>query len=181
MKVMNAFSINMLPDDFSGEIRFTRLASADEAQEWIGNCVGHDSDYPESAIGHADTAAIVSALLDRELPMNRVSVKLALYERALLAQYVGPRLPEGSTTLPEGARIDFYVIQLLLKRDDDKIREEYGPSLKALRGFQGMSPAELRALADEREKTSAEAACEARFTEGDDYGGSGFGRNIGND
>lgn len=49
-----------------------------------------------SAIGHADTAAVLG------LPMNRVNIHLNSGDSILVAQLIGGRLPEGSTTLPEG-------------------------------------------------------------------------------
>lgn len=50
----------------------------------------------ESAVGHADTAAVLG------VPMNRINVHLSKGDTAYVAQLVGGRLPEGSTTLPEG-------------------------------------------------------------------------------
>jgi hypothetical protein len=64
-------------------------------------------------IGHAGTARIVGGQLGMELPMNRQSVKLELGEHLVVAQYVGPRLPEGTTELPDGARIDYFVVSVL--------------------------------------------------------------------
>jgi hypothetical protein len=49
-----------------------------------------------SAIGHADTAKVLG------LPMNRVNIHLNSGDSILVAQLIGGRLPEGSTTLPEG-------------------------------------------------------------------------------
>ena len=63
-----------------------------------------------SCIGHADTAAILSGILGMDLPPNRVSVKLTDHDTLLVGQYIGPRLPEGATTLPEGATIEWWVI-----------------------------------------------------------------------
>lgn len=69
-------------------------------------------DVPEdvvSAIGHADTATIVSGILGREIPCNRISVPpLKDQDEHYLALYQGPRLPEGTTVLPEGATLTFY-------------------------------------------------------------------------
>jgi len=60
----------------------------------------------ESAVGHVDTAAIISAALGWTVPPNRVSIpKLADGDIHYLALYQGPRLPEGATTLPEGATL----------------------------------------------------------------------------
>jgi hypothetical protein len=65
----------------------------------------------ESAIGHADTARIVSGMLGVELPANGQSVKLARGEKMIVAQYTGPRLPEGATALPAGAEIEFVLVR----------------------------------------------------------------------
>ena len=66
----------------------------------------------ESVIGHADTAWIVSGMLGIELPVNRANVKLACGEKMIVAQYSGPRLPEGATVLPEGAKIEFVLVEV---------------------------------------------------------------------
>lgn len=61
----------------------------------------------ESAVGHADTAAVLG------VPMNRVSVKLRKGDVAYIAQLVGGRLPEGSTTLPEGFSFKYLKAEIL--------------------------------------------------------------------
>ena len=63
-----------------------------------------------SAVGHAETATIFAQILGVPVALNRVSVKLGENDAALIGQYVGPRLPEGATTLPEGARIEWWLI-----------------------------------------------------------------------
>jgi len=65
-----------------------------------------------SYIGHADTAAVVSSLLGREIPCNRGNLKLSAGDVLYVAQLQGGRLPEGSTTLPEGFGIAFYKVVL---------------------------------------------------------------------
>ena len=49
-----------------------------------------------SAIGHQDTANVLG------VEMNRINVHLSIGDVAYVAQLQGGRLPEGSTTLPEG-------------------------------------------------------------------------------
>jgi hypothetical protein len=68
-----------------------------------------------SAIGHADTAAVISSMLEMPLPANRISVKLGPDDGLLVAQLTGPRLPEGTTTLPEGAHIEFWIVSVISK------------------------------------------------------------------
>lgn len=64
-----------------------------------------------SAVGHLDTAAIISGLAGFLVPMNRVSVPvLRDADQHILVLYQGPRLAEGSTTLPEGATLSPYLL-----------------------------------------------------------------------
>ena len=66
----------------------------------------------ESAIGHADTAAVVSHDLEREVPQNRANIKLAEGEFLIVAQFSGGRLPEGATKLPEGTTLKYLKVQV---------------------------------------------------------------------
>jgi hypothetical protein len=54
-----------------------------------------------SAVGHQDTANVLG------VQMNRVSVTLKSGDVFYIAQLQGGRLPEGSTTLPEGYSFKF--------------------------------------------------------------------------
>ena len=106
MVITNAVSLNMLPTDCkSGGIIFRRI-SADEAQRLV-----REAKQIVSAIGHADTARLVGQQLGIELPPDRRNVTLG-DELTLVAQYTGPRLPEGATELPQGARIEFFTVRL---------------------------------------------------------------------
>jgi len=61
-----------------------------------------------NAIGHPSFDAVVRAQLGVHLPQGeRFTVALWEGDQAIVAQYIGPRLPEGATELPEGARIEF--------------------------------------------------------------------------
>lgn len=66
-----------------------------------------------SCIGHIDTAVVVSNLIGKEVPMNRINVSLEKGDTLYVAQVVGDRLPEGSTTLPEGFKIVFRKVELI--------------------------------------------------------------------
>lgn len=66
-----------------------------------------------SCIGHQDTANVVSSLLGLEVQMNRINVSLKPEDTLFVAQITGGRLPEGSTTLPEGVRILFFKVRLV--------------------------------------------------------------------
>jgi hypothetical protein len=112
----NAFSLNMLDtvkvkgpngEDLSFPCPYVvefRPVAPERAADFLceeGGWVG--------AIGHADTARLVAALLGIDIPANRATVVLGEGDCAVVAQYSGPRLPEGATTLPEGATITFWL------------------------------------------------------------------------
>ena len=99
MFILNAFSLNMIVGD------------ADIAVREISQAVAASlADACTSAVGHADTAAVFSSVLGVEIPCNRATVALKEGDVALVGQYSGPRLPEGATTLPEGATIKWMVV-----------------------------------------------------------------------
>ena len=104
MKISNAFSLNMLsiPD---GQTVTLTVSATDLDTAQVQAMMGL-----ESCIGHADTAALVSEVLRVEIPMVRATVTLKPGDDLLVAQYSGPRLPEGTKTLPEGATIKFMTV-----------------------------------------------------------------------
>jgi len=106
----NAFSINML-SRVGQAINFVPVHPAAvsdllENEEW------------ESAIGHPDMPALIAEAIAggvREVPhieMNRINVGLSRDTSLIVAQYRGPRLQEGATSLPEGAKIEFWQVYL---------------------------------------------------------------------
>ena len=99
MFILNAFSLNMLVGNADIVVReITQGVAASLAS----GCT--------SAVGHADTAAVFEAVLGVPVPCNRATVALTEGDVALVGQYSGPRLPEGATTLPEGAAIKWMVV-----------------------------------------------------------------------
>ena len=92
----NAFSLQMVADN-------AIIAKVEVSPEEIPT-------EAVSIIGHADTAAVVSTILGREVPCNRASVMLDDEDTLYVAQVVGGRLPEGATTIPDGMEIKFYRI-----------------------------------------------------------------------
>ena len=96
--LVNAFSIQMLSGPAT--VRFDEIDATEVPADVV------------SAIGHADTAAVLSDLLGFEVPMNRAFVTLDKETELYVAQLVGGRLPEGSTTLPEGFSFKFYRVTL---------------------------------------------------------------------
>ena len=99
MYLLNAFSLNMLAGNADIHVREVSLDTARNLAK-----------IATSAIGHADTAAVFSDVLGIDVPCNRVSVTLDHCATALVGQYSGPRLPEGATTLPEGATIKWMIV-----------------------------------------------------------------------
>lgn len=81
----NAFSLQMCKE-FPVSIHVEKVNAIPE------NCI--------SVIGHQDLANVLG------VSMNRESIKLDSGDELFVAQVMGGRLPEGSTTLPEGVTIE---------------------------------------------------------------------------
>lgn len=117
--ITNAFSANMLDESKSSLVLFNPIpveqaAIIAKSEEW------------ESSLGHEDIVNVVNAQLGTSFKMNRRTDILETGDAILLAQYKGPRLPEGATTLPEGARIQYYMIIVIgpSETPDDGINEQ---------------------------------------------------------
>jgi len=87
--LLNAFSIQML-SGFPVNVSIEEVNTLPEGLT--------------SAIGHQDTANVLN------VPMNRVNINLSKGDVAYVAQLQGGRLPEGSTTLPEGFSFKFFKV-----------------------------------------------------------------------
>lgn len=101
MFILNAFSLNMISGNADIIVREVTQAVA---ASLAADCT--------SAVGHADTAAVFSSVLGVTVPCNRATVALKEGDKALVGQYIGPRLPEGATSLPEGAAIKWLVVEV---------------------------------------------------------------------
>lgn len=66
-----------------------------------------------SAVGHPDTAMILTDMLGKDVPCNRVSIKLTPYDTLIVAQIIGGRLPAGTTKLPDGFKMQFLKVTIL--------------------------------------------------------------------
>jgi hypothetical protein len=102
MLLLNAFSLNMI-STFPVEVHIHEI-SLDEARR-LAPCVS-------SAVGHADTAAVFSSVLGVPVPDNRKTITLKKGDMALVGQYRGPRLPVGSTSLPPGTAIQWFLVEI---------------------------------------------------------------------
>ena len=98
--IANALSLNMVPVESMTLIRARHISYADVPKDAV------------SAIGHPDTARVVSGILGFEVPANRVNVELEEGDVLYVAQYKGPRLEEGATKLPEGATLEFFEVTI---------------------------------------------------------------------
>lgn len=106
----NAFSLNMIAECFA-DVRIATLDIDTVKKILTGHFI--------SAIGHQDTANILSKLLEKEIPMNRISIQLETDDCVIVAQYSGSRLPEGATELPEGASFTFKRVRFLNHKFDE--------------------------------------------------------------
>ena len=105
--ITNSFSINML--NGSQELSFSKIGNP----EPIVN-----NSCPIGCIGHESTATLIEKIfnsggIDAGNLFNRVSITPDFNggDRVLVCQYSGPRLPEGTTELPSGAGIEFWVVE----------------------------------------------------------------------
>ena len=89
--ILNSFSLQMVDAPF--EMKVTEVDALPSNLK--------------SAVGHADTAAILG------VEMNRVNVHLSSGDCAYVAQLQGGRLPEGSITLPDGFTFKFLKVEIL--------------------------------------------------------------------
>src|SRR5690606_21396606 len=96
--LVNAFSIQMLLEPAT--VRFDEIAPEEIPADVV------------SAVGHADTAAVLTKILGFEVPVNRISVTLDTETELFVAQLIGGRLPEGVTTLPEGFKFKFFRVTI---------------------------------------------------------------------
>lgn len=94
----NAISLNMFPQGQSVDIHVKPIQSEDIPKDIV------------SAVGHKDTAKVIESLIGFEVIPQRINVALEEKDELYVAQYIGPRLQEGATCLPEGAKINFLKI-----------------------------------------------------------------------
>lgn len=104
--VTNAFSINMIHSNT--DISFDRISEAAVKRLLKAEF--------ESGVGHSDTATLFSNILEVEIPADRSTINLQRGDTLVVGQYKGPRLPERATTLPEGATIQWWIVEILPPR-----------------------------------------------------------------
>jgi len=111
--LVSAFSLNML--EFRGQKICIEVEPITPAE------------IPESAvsyIGHANTAERISTHLGRTYPANREDLHLKSGDELYVVQYLGKRLDEGATSLPEEAKFGYYRIVIKPFTDQTKLSKE---------------------------------------------------------
>jgi hypothetical protein len=122
MFLLNALSLSMVPEKC--DVRVRHISKEDARAELLA------AEW-DSAVGHANTAAVFSSVLGIDVPVNRISVKVEAGARMIVGQYVGPRLPEGATELPEGAEVRWVLVTVhddLFYEGGKEARREWYPS-----------------------------------------------------
>lgn len=101
----NAFSIQMLASFDHAQVNLDAITR----EEFLDMLKGGEW---QSAIGHADTAAVLSDMFWLDIPANRVDVKLTDKDTLLVCQLIGGRLPEGSKELPTGFTFKLFKVRV---------------------------------------------------------------------
>ena len=120
--ISNAFSLQMQGKNYCSSSKIT----LDEAIKLVvglkvGTYIDRESEKDgsdavagltaTSCVGHVDIAAVLSGIIGCTVTVNRINVLLKPGDMLIVGQYVGPRLVEGATLLPEGANIDWYKVE----------------------------------------------------------------------
>lgn len=109
----NAFSLNMLPLGAAALVSIVEVSQtevADLVRAGLPSCIGHQA-----------TADVLSTVLGVPVACRRDTVTIVEGSPLYVAQYVGDRLPEGATTLPNGARFVFLRVSIVTRAMEDAI------------------------------------------------------------
>lgn len=102
MKLCNAFSLQMLNLNEESNIKI-KPVTVEQVKEIL-------EDGFVSAIGHEDTANVLSDILEISIPCNRINISLEKGDTIIVAQFVGGRLPVGATKLPDNLKLKFLLV-----------------------------------------------------------------------
>lgn len=113
--ILNAFSINMFNDDMKNNV----VSFDKTGTHWIKKLVieaTKEGVEIVNGIGHKETCSIIMDMLLPEVTIplptsDRPNVVLEKDDIVAVAQYRGPRLLEGATSLPEGAMLEWWLIR----------------------------------------------------------------------
>lgn len=99
--LMNAIPGTMLPGN-GGTLKIEPVSA-----ETVRNAF--EAGEVTSAIGHADTAFLVGQMIGASVLENRINAPAYKPgDQHFLVLYRGPRLPEGSKRLPDGAKLELF-------------------------------------------------------------------------
>lgn len=104
--LLNAFSLNMV-SGCPATIRVTELVGKSDLFDDVEDVLGSNW---MSCVGHPSTAQLFSQVLGFHVECRRETISLQHGDIAVVGQYIGPRLPEGASELPEGAQIDWFKV-----------------------------------------------------------------------
>lgn len=104
--ILNASPLSLFPSQHRLLVEWWPLTTPEAAARVAEHAANGGA--VRSALGHADLAGLVSGLLVYPLAVDRSSVTLTPGDQALVCQYRGPRLAEGTTRLPDDARLGWY-------------------------------------------------------------------------
>jgi hypothetical protein len=104
LPLLNAFSLNMI------KVQETQIVITEIPLDDVKYLMR--SNECKSYIGHKDLAEIVSEQTQFSIPVNRENFVFGEVNRALVFQYNGPRLEEGTRTLPQDAKIKYYHVKV---------------------------------------------------------------------
>lgn len=123
----NAFSLQMM-GLVGGLIKVTSLTT-EQARE-VCRDLG-----AVSAVGHADTAVVLGNLLNADVAHARVNVSLLPGDTLIVGQVTGGRLPEGATTLPDGASIHWLMVEPITPPTKEQVRDMASAIQSAVWGY----------------------------------------------
>ena len=112
--IANAIASAMLPPG----VLIKRYVTLDDAKVFL------KTHMPTSIVGHENTAGLFSTMLGETIPMNRATIALETGDEVLVGEYSGPRLPEGATSLPEGATIKWCLYRFAWPLEKSKDADE---------------------------------------------------------
>jgi hypothetical protein len=106
MILSNVFSLNMFADlqTTGSVITITPLTFYQAARKLDAGFI--------SAVENTNIARIFTNLLKLHVHPSRATVFLGEGASLIVGQYIGPRLPEGATSLPEGADIRWLLVEV---------------------------------------------------------------------
>ena len=111
MKLLHAFSPTMLGNTKGGVTTYMRQITTDQAINLL-------KEYGvESAIGKANLANVLTNMLGIKIETKPCKVVLNPNEQVIIAQYYGPTMADDADTLPDNARINFYVVMKMATPD----------------------------------------------------------------